>query len=346
MKNTTQQFVQRKQDHIRLAMSEETQAVGQSGLERITLIHEAFPEIDFADINISAHSLGMSLATPFLVSSMTAGHQEAANINRTLALACEQRGWLMGVGSQRRQLFDKATQHEWREVLQLAPKARLLGNIGLSQLINTPIADIQRLVDSIAAVAMIVHTNPLQEALQPEGTPHFKGGYRALEQLCHKLSVPVVVKETGCGFSKQTLLSLNSIGIAAVDISGFGGTHWGRIEGLRCPENSLAYNAAQTFKNWGISTVQSLLDAVEIYPNYQLWASGGVRSGLDAAKLLAVGAKLVGFAKPMLQAALHGIEAVVELMELFEFELKVAMFCTGCLDMTALQEKIVWQLSP
>jgi isopentenyl-diphosphate delta-isomerase len=346
MKDMTQQFVQRKQDHIRLALSDVTQASGMSGLERIALIHEALPELDFASIDISTYSLGLQFSTPFLVSSMTAGHHEANNINQTLALACQQRGWIMGVGSQRRQLFDNESISEWQQILQIAPQAKLLGNIGLTQLIKTPIAAIQRLADSISAIAMFVHTNPLQEALQPEGTPDFKGGYQALERLCKELSIPVIIKETGCGFSKQTLLRLNDVGVAAVDISGFGGTHWGRIEGLRSSQESISFQAAQTFKDWGISTVQSLLDAIELNPNYEVWASGGVRTGLDAAKLLAIGARMIGFAKPMLQAALQGVEAVVKLMDLYEFELKVAMFCTGCLDIAALQEKIVWQLNP
>lgn len=345
MKETIQQFAQRKQDHIRLALDDSTQANGFSGLDSIQLIHEAIPDIDFSSINIASQLFNQPIATPFLVSSMTAGHEAAVKINETLALACQQRGWLMGVGSQRRQLFELEAAKEWQAIRSLAPKARLLGNIGLTQLILTPSVQIQRLADSLAAEAMIIHTNPLQEVLQSEGTPHFKGSYQAIERLCRELPIPVIIKETGCGFSKQTLLRLNNLGVAAVDVSGFGGTHWGRIEGLRNEMQSQRYKAAQVFKNWGIPTVQSLLDAVSLKPNYVIWASGGVRSGLDAAKLLALGAQIIGFAKPMMESALQGIDAVLKQMELYEFELKTALFCTGCQDIASLQENIVWQLS-
>jgi len=344
MIETTQQFSKRKQDHIRLALEEDTQAIGLSGLDGIELIHEAIPDLNFDEVAIETVSLGKPLATPFLVSSMTAGHDAAANLNQNLALACQQRGWLMGVGSQRRQLFDKDSNKEWLAIRQKAPRARLLGNLGLTQLIQTPTPRILELIDSLEAEAMIIHTNPLQEVLQAEGTPNFKGSYQAIERLCRELSIPVILKETGCGFSKQTLLRLNNLGVSVVDISGFGGTHWGRIEGMRSKSDSLYYTAAKTFKDWGITTVQSLLDAVSLKPNYVVWASGGVRSGLDAAKLLAIGAQIIGFAKPMIEAALQGIEAVIAQMELYEFELKTALFCTGCKDIATLQENIVWQL--
>ncbi|MDF2867026.1 MAG: fni [Gammaproteobacteria bacterium] len=345
MIENTQQFTQRKQEHIRLALDDSTQANGFSGLDSIQLIHEAIPDLDFSKVDISSQLFNQSIATPFLVSSMTAGHDAAVKINETLAIACQQRGWLMGVGSQRRQLFENEAAKEWQAIRKLAPQAKLLGNIGLTQLILTPSAQIQRLADSLAAEAMIVHTNPLQEVLQAEGTPHFKGSYQAIERLCRELPIPIIIKETGCGFSKQTLLRLNNLGVSAVDISGFGGTHWGRIEGLRNEPQSQRFKAAQVFKNWGISTVQSLLDAVSLTPDYAIWASGGVRSGLDAAKLLALGAQVIGFAKPMMESALQGIEAVLKQMELYEFELKTALFCTGCKDIATLQENIVWQPS-
>jgi isopentenyl-diphosphate Delta-isomerase len=221
-----------------------------------------------------------------------------------------------------------------------------MGNIGISQLITTPLEVIQRLVDTLEAAAMIIHTNPLQECLQTEGTPYFKGCYKAIAQLCKTLTVPVIVKETGCGFSQGTLERLKDLGIYAVDVSGLGGTHWGRIEGTRAKglEDRIRAKAAQTFKNWGVSTVTSLLNALSCEPNYQVWASGGVRSGLDAAKFLAMGAKRVGIAQPMLAAALKGMETILEVMEVFEFELKIALFCTGSHDIKTLQEKQVWRI--
>lgn len=340
------QFEQRKQDHIRLALDPQNQASGASGLDSISLIHEAIPDLNFADIDISRHIIGMDLPTPLFVSSMTAGHQASIDINRVLAEACSQRGWLMGVGSQRRQLFDPQAAAEWIAIRRAFPKVNLMGNIGLAQLIHTPIATIQGLVDSLEAVAMIVHTNPLQECIQPEGTPQFKGAFQAIASLCEGLNVPVIIKETGCGFSTSTLQRLKNIGVGAVDISGFGGTHWGRIEGHRTQGDDIRRQAAQTFKNWGIATAESLLNAIAIKPDYQIFASGGVRSGLDAAKLLAVGATCVGLAKPMLAAALNGVPQLLQAMEACEFELKLALFCTGSVDINALQENQRWKIIP
>lgn len=330
-------FTQRKQDHIRLALDPANQASARRDLDSIELVHNALPDLNFAEITLATQCLGKPNPTPFLVSSMTAGHQQAQPINLILAKACAARGWMMGVGSQRRQLDEPEAAEEWQALSNLNPRPRLLGNIGIAQVIHTPTERIHQLVESLQAEALFVHLNALQECLQPEGTPDFKGSLAALERLCRELPVPVIVKETGCGFAKATLQQLTELGVAAVDISGAGGTHWGRIEGHRNPKTSMRAQAAQTFKNWGISTVDSLLQAVALQPSYEIWASGGVRSGLDAAKLLALGATLVGIAKPMLEAALQGEEALDNLMATYEFELKVALFCTGCRTLDELR---------
>jgi isopentenyl-diphosphate delta-isomerase len=337
------QFEGRKKDHIRLALSPENEAVGGSGLNRIQLIHEALPDIDFSEVSVTTEALGEQLPTPFLVSSMTAGHGDAVDLNVLLAKACSRHGWMMGVGSQRRELFDSSAQKEWKLLRSQVPDVRLVGNLGLAQVIQTPVSEIQKLVDSLGAIGLFVHCNALQECVQPEGTPFFKGGYKALESLCRELSVPVIVKETGCGMSSKTLSRLNETGVHAVDVSGFGGTHWGRIEGGRAPAHTLQHGLASTFANWGISTVESVVSALELKPKYEIWASGGVRTGLDAAKLLAMGASIVGFAKPILQAALLGEMALDEKMKLIELELKTALFCTGCSSVKSLRESSVWQ---
>ncbi len=340
------QFEQRKTDHIALALDPRNQADEGNQLDHITLEHEALPEIDFQSVDISTQTLGHTLKTPFFISSMTAGHAHAGKLNALLALACQTQGWAMGVGSQRRELMD-AHHHEkknWTKLRQVAPTALIFGNIGLSQLIHTPTDAIQRLVDALQAQAMIVHCNPLQECLQPEGTPFFKGGYAAIEKLSKTLTVPVILKETGCGFSANTLLKLNHLPIAAVDISGLGGTHWGRIEGARSPKNHLLALAAKTFQHWGIRTVDALQAARALQPHYEIWASGGVRSGLDAAKLIAMGANLVGYAKPILASALKGLDELLTLMQTYEYELKIALFCTGNATLNQLRESNVWRL--
>ncbi len=342
-KTSTTEFEQRKGDHIRLALSEKSQTPHLSGLDQIRLRHEAFPEINFKDIQISTSVFGRQVESPLFVSSMTAGHAHSEKLNYILAKICAEKSWAMGVGSQRRELFDESAQKEWQKIRREFSKLVLFGNIGLSQLILTPPEKIEKLVGSLGAQAMIVHTNPLQEALQPEGTPEFKGGLNALKDLLQFLSVPVIVKETGCGFSRATLEKLNEAGVAVVDVSGSGGTHWGRIEGERSAVGEKLNLAASVFKDWGISSLESLLNARAIGPKFQVWASGGVRSGLDAAKFLAMGAKMVGIAQPILKAALESEVSLRKCMEQFEFELKVAMFCSGVENIHQLQERNLWE---
>lgn len=336
------QFEGRKRDHIALALREENEALGMAGFEKIRLQHEALPEFNFEDIQLSTLILGRTRSTPFLVSSMTAGHAGSDNLNKILARACAQRGWIMGVGSQRRELSDDAARDEWKRVRDHAPGVVLLGNLGLSQVIQTANEKIEELVEALSAEAMIVHLNALQECMQPEGTPHFRGGFERLQDLAENLSVPVIVKETGCGFSESTLQKLKSTEVAAVDVSGFGGTHWGRIEGMRNQKSDIKSQVADTFANWGVSTLQSLLNAQKVKPDYEMWASGGVRTGLDAAKAMALGARCVGLAKPILQAALNGEEELLQKMATIEYEFQTALFCTGCKTPSDLAEKKVW----
>jgi isopentenyl-diphosphate delta-isomerase len=340
---STGQFESRKKDHIRLALRAKNQASGESGLDRVAFIHEALPELNFSEISIAHKSFGRKVSTPFLISSMTGGHEQSGPLNLLLARAAQARGWRMGVGSQRRELGDTNAAREWSAIRKEVPGVRLLGNLGLAQLIQTPLSEVERLVDSLEAEAMIIHLNVLQECLQPEGTPNFKGGVKALERLAKRLEVPVVVKETGCGFSKSTLKRLKGLGLGAVDVSGLGGTHWGRIEGDRHTSGDLRTEVAENLAHWGVSTVDSLVDAVKVKPDYEIWASGGVRSGLDAAKLMALGANTVGFAAPLLEAALRGEDELIRKMSVFEYELKTILFCTGCRNLGDLQRKKVLQ---
>lgn len=339
---TRESFEQRKRDHIRIALDPRTQTSGGSGLDRVQLIHEALPDLNFEEISLATTLLNQKVLSPFFISSMTAGHEDGFQINSRLAQAAQEMNWLMGVGSQRKELIDQTARNEWKEIRKIAPKTLLVGNLGLAQVIHTQIDDIQRMVDSLEAVGLFVHLNPLQEVLQPEGTPSFRGGFSALAALAKRLSVPVIVKETGCGMSQTTLQRLAETGVQAIDVSGFGGTHWGRIEGYRSEESSLHHQVAQTFKDWGISTVESVISARKVAPQVSTWASGGVRTGLDGAKLIALGAEAVGIAKPLLESALVSKDQVIFSMKQFEYELKVAMFCTGIQNVTELRDKKVW----
>lgn len=334
-------FESRKRDHIQLSLDPANQAHG-AGFDRIQLRHEALPELNFSDVSLASESLGLKVATPFLISSMTAGHSASADFNVVLAQACERRGWRLGVGSQRRELSDPSVSREWEKLREKAPTVQVMGNIGLAQLIHTPAVKIEEMVSRLGAMAMIVHLNPLQECLQPEGTPHFRGAVASLHRLSEDLSVPVIVKETGCGISKGTLSKLAETKVSAVDLSGYGGTHWGRIEGQRASADSLRGRAAVAFSNWGMQTVDCLYEANERAWPFEIWASGGVRSGVDAAKALALGAKMIGVAQPALAAALKGEAELDQMMKCFEFELRTAMFCTGVQSPDEFHHRKVW----
>ena len=372
------QFESRKRDHIVQALQPRNQSTEAAGLDSLQLVHEALPELDFSEISLETPLFGQVSGrlriekTPFYVAGMTAGHPDAPQLNRTLALACAERGWAMGVGSQRRELEDPASAKidQWKSIRAEAPGLSLIANLGLSQLIRTPLDQVRRLTDSIEAQAIAIHLNVLQEALQMEGTPEFRGGLEAIQKLCRATSVPVVLKETGCGFSASTLERLAQVlagtELLAIDVSGVGGTHWGRIEGARSQDRltaasgasvseqwqraaELSARAAETFANWGMTTWQSVAAAGRVRSAaqarrgkesriWEVWASGGMRSGLDAAKMIALGAHRVGFAKPALEAALTSPQALRDWMEQQEFELKVALFCTGSKNPAVLRE--------
>ncbi|MGE3262209.1 MAG: type 2 isopentenyl-diphosphate Delta-isomerase [Bacteriovoracia bacterium] len=341
----TERFESRKADHLRLALDPSMEALGGSGFGQIHLVHEAIPELDFSEISLATNFWKYQAASPFFISSMTAGHHQGEALNFTLARTAARRKWPMGLGSQRRELTDSGAKTEWKRLRSEAPGALLFSNVGLSQIITNPVAKVLGLAESLQAAALIVHTNPMQEALQPEGTPNFKGGLKALEKLCKSSPVPVILKETGCGFSAATLKRLRTIGLSVIDLSGYGGTHWGRIEGGRAPDASIQKQAAQTFAGWGESTVESLYNAMQQkFPaKLEIWASGGIRSGLEAAKALALGARKVGFAKPALEKALLGEAELEAWMQAMEFELKVALFCTGSKSPEALRKAKKWR---
>ena len=335
------EFEQRKRDHIHLALDEAHQTSADNSFDSFSLVHNAIPDINLAEIDITTYSLGHLRRKPFFVSSMTAGHEHAEKINKNLLMACQQNGWAMGVGSQRRELTDDNARAEWLVLRREYTDVFVMANLGIAQLITTPMAKLSELAENVSAQAFIVHCNPLQEAIQLEGTTNFKGAWAALEKLINKLPIPIVVKETGCGFSTENLQRLNDIGVHAIDVSGLGGTHWGRIEGARAVCDPVRARAALTFANWGLSSARVLSQASKMILNSEIWGSGGIRHGLDAAKALALGATQVGVAKPLLAAALESHEKVIEIMNIFEYELTVAMFCTGSVNIKALRQKSV-----
>lgn len=331
-------YSQRKKDHIVLALKDKN-FQGENGLSKIRLIHEAVPELDWGEVSLSTVILGRTFPTPFFVSAMTGGFSEAFKINFKIAKVCAKRGWVMGVGSQRKGLEDPQALEEWVEIKNKFPEVLLLGNLGLSQLIHTPLEKVETLVQSLGAIGMVIHTNVLQECLQLEGTPQFKGGVKALKELSRHLSVPVILKETGCGFSYNTLKKLCGLGLKAVDVSGYGGTHWGRIEGDRISSEDVRKQSSITYSNWGNSTLDSLLAAGRLKDkDFEVWASGGIKTGLDSAKCLALGANAVGFAHVILKQAQKEEKNLEDQMFLLEHELKIALLCTGSRNVSQLKQ--------
>lgn len=337
------QFEKRKQDHIRLALDAKSQWEHGPLLNRVQLIPDSLPEIDFKDVQISTPNLNQHWASPIFIASMTAGHSDSTRINQILSEAAGAKSWLMGVGSQRKELQDLNAANEWKQIRKSCPKVKWAANLGLSQLIQTPVATVQALIDNLEAVAFFIHLNPLQECLQPEGTPHFKNGLKIIEVLSQKIKIPIIIKEVGCGISQHTAQRLREIGIYAIDVSGVGGTHWGRIETYRSEPEDLLYKVGTNFRDWGLDTVETLLALDDMRLPFELWASGGVRSGVDVAKLLAMNAKMVGVAQPFMKAALAGENEVIELMEQYELELKIAMFCAGVAKIEDFKHRKVWQ---
>ena len=337
-----QQFIQRKEDHIQHSLSPESQTSARAGWDSLELVHESMPDLNLNEVSIQSSFLDEPIATPFFIPGMTAGHENATLVNDRIAAMAAERGWLMGVGSQRRELDSDYRDFALQKLFARFPKLKLISNLGLSQLIelhrNGEFSKLQSVIEQTRSVMIAIHLNPLQEAVQAEGTPNFKGGLEALNAWIQASPVPVVVKETGSGMSESTLKKLRSLDLFAIDVSGMGGTHWGRVEGLRAKKSSASSRFGKTFGDWGVTTLDSLKIASRIMAGSktEIWASGGIRNGLDAAKAIALGANRVGFAQPVLAAALKSKLALSAWAEQTEQELRIAMFCTESTDLSAL----------
>ncbi len=339
-------FESRKKDHIVQSLDVRHQ-VGLSPSSQVRLFHQALPEFNFSEVSLKTKVFGqLEVNAPIFVSSMTAGHSDSPKINHALFEACVEKNWLMGVGSQRRELFDSKAKEEWKDRRQKYPALKVFGNIGLPQLIESGATEVLKLIDHLEPQAFVVHLNALQEVMQEEGTPNFKGGVEALRNLAESSPVPILVKETGCGFSLLSLIELCKIpNLYAIDVAGMGGTHWGRIEGGRS-QNPMYVRASETYSYWGHTTAESLnafFANREQMQDKRCWASGGIRTGLDVVTCLTMGAEMVGVAQPFLRAALEGTEKVLELMAILEYETRVGLFCTGHRDPVSCQKNGVWE---
>jgi isopentenyl-diphosphate delta-isomerase len=320
---------QRKADHIRVCLEQDVQSHAlTTGLERYHFVHTCLPDLDWDEVSLTTIFLGKSLGAPLLISSMTGGTEQARLINMCLARVVQHHGLAMGVGSQRVAVEIPAVMSTFA-IRQEAPDCLLFANLGAVQLnYGYGVEECQRVVDALAADALILHLNVLQECVQTRGDRNFKHLLPKIEQVCDRLSVPVIAKEVGNGISGSMAQRLLAAGVKAIDVAGAGGTSWAKVEGGRA-QDLRQQRLGQTFGDWGLPTAECLQQVRAIAPTAPLIASGGVRHGLDVAKCLALGADLVGLAHPFLLAAHTSEEAAHALAEYLIEELKTAMLCTG-----------------
>ena len=353
MPQSLKQFELRKKDHIRFSLDQKSQKLASTHFDQIGLVHHALPDFNFSDVALDTQILGHTFSSPHFISSMTAGHGDSLQINSKLALAAGKKNWLMCVGSQRRELVDAQAKKEWQKIRKQHLKTQFVSNIGIEEIIQYSADQILDLVKSLNSLGLIIHLNPLQEIFQ-KSQASFLGSEKALEKIISKTRVPVIIKEVGFGISVHLMKKLFQMGIDVVDISGRGGSHWGMIEALRHTSDNVQNKSIAAFTDWGMSAVECLLAAQKLVDKNKIWASGGVRSGVDSAKCLALGARAVGVAQPLMKAAVAGqakpsekSESVLHVMDQFDFELKTALFCTGMINCgqmvkSAITQKKVW----
>ncbi|SFE15495.1 isopentenyl-diphosphate delta-isomerase [Lentibacillus persicus] len=327
----------RKTEHIRLCLTDNVEGVNKStGLEGISFIHNALPEINFADIDTGTRFLNKSLNAPFLVSSMTGGSELASKINANLAKAAEEKGWAVALGSTRALLESDAHQESFL-IRKHAPSVPLIANIGAVQLnYGYGAEECQRIVDLTGADSIVLHFNPLQEAVQDGGDLNFENLLPKIEKVCSSVDVPVGAKEVGFGIDGTIAKKLYEAGIAYIDVAGAGGTSWSQVEKLRS-NDPLKKAAAEAFNNWGIPTKDCIVSVRSALDDVPLVSSGGMKTGMDAAKALTIGADVIGFARKLLEAATESDKQVIETMDQIELELKMTMFGVGARTLDELK---------
>ncbi len=326
----------RKSDHIQINLEEDVRSGLTTGLERYRFNHRALPEMDLEEIDLEQTLFGRCVKAPILISPMTGGVDQAFEINRILAQAAQQLGLAMGIGSQRVALENPNTVYSY-QVRQFAPDILLFANLGAIQLnYGFGLTECQRAVDMIAADALVLHFNALQEALQPDGDTRFSGLAAAVERICAHISVPVIAKEVGWGFSEADIRLLANAGIAAIDVAGAGGTSWSQVE-MHRSKNERQRRIAAAFAGWGIPTSEAILNVRRTTPHLKIFASGGLRTGMDIAKSIALGAHLGSLAGPLLRVASQNLDETIRLVEDLCREIKICMFAAGAKNISALQ---------
>jgi isopentenyl-diphosphate Delta-isomerase len=340
----TDEVKQRKIEHVNIALGQDISVAQSANWNDVQFVHQALPEVDLDDIDTSVSFLGHRLRYPIFISSLTGGHDDVTAINRNLARAAEYYGLAFGVGSQRAGIVNPEVISSYAITREHAPKTFLIANIGAPQLIaqahHAPftIEQVEHAVTMIGANALAVHMNSLQEATQPEGDRRTVGEAAALKTLTEKVSVPVIAKETGAGVCREQALLLRSCGVAAIDVGGAGGSSMSAMEAERSKArgDERTHTVGMLFRDWGIATPVSIVEAK--VAGLPLISTGGVRTGLEVARALALGATLVGIGFPFLKAASQSYDAVCELLETIVAELKVAMQLSGAASIEQLQQ--------
>ena len=335
----------RKSDHLRINLSEDVDSHLSTGLEHYRFIHRALPELDLEQVNTTTYLFGKQLNAPILISSMTGGTPEASKINHTLAEAAQVTGVAMGLGSQRAAIEypELITTYNVRSV---APDCLLFANLGAVQLnYSYGIDQCLRAVEMISADALVLHFNALQEAVQPNGDTRFSGLADKVAQICKKMPVPVIAKEVGWGFSPPDIALLLDCGISAIDVAGAGGTSWSQVEMHRANDEQQKQLAA-AFIDWGIPTAEAILNVRATAPQMLVFASGGLRSGVDIAKCIAMGASLGGMARPFLKAAALSLEQTIKTIQTITRQIQACMFASGTTDLSALHVEKIPPLDP
>ena len=329
----------RKQQHVALTLSKDVGFKSKTtGLEQWDFVHNALPELNLSDVDTSTTFLGKTLSAPFMVSCMTGGYRDALNINRALAEVCESEGIAMGVGSQRQAIEDNRYHQTFSVVREVAPTIPMVGNLGAAEVAALTNADgVQKLAELINADAFTVHLNPLQEFLQPEGNTNFRGVLKGIELLVKHLAIPVIVKEIGAGISASVARRLLDVGVTFIDVAGAGGTSWAGVETLRRKDKAFA----SKFWDWGIPTATAVqqVSALKSSTQFTLIASGGITSGFEAAKCIALGADLAASARPLLKSLKEdGKAGLRSRIKNWTDELRGVMFLTGSATIRELQK--------
>ncbi len=325
-------IMSRKKDGIDIPLSNNVQSRFNSNyLEFVKFIHNALPEINFDEIQTATEFLDYKFGAPIIIDSMTGGTPEALKINARLGALAETFGFGMGLGSQRAGLKSDALAETYSVARKNAPSAFLIANIGGAQLAEgLDIKMIEKIISMIDANALVIHLNPLQELIQPEGEPRYRGVLEKISKITESINIPIIVKEVGAGISRDVALILEKAKVHCINIAGSGGTSWAGIEKIRANKvkNDIKEHLGELFWDWGIPTALSLIEvrnAVEI----PLIASGGIRNGLEIAKCISLGANMCAMAYPFLKAASESKETLFKFSELIINELKGTMFLTG-----------------